>query len=48
MMHDPNAYLKSQSRAEAVPVPLPAPGRRAVRPADHARESAVTPTLGSY
>ena len=48
MIHDPNAYLKSQSRAEAVPVPLPAPGRRAVRPPDHARKSAVTPTLGSY
>jgi hypothetical protein len=47
MMHDPNAYLKS-TVAEAVPIARPAPGRRAVRPADHARESAVTPTLGSF
>ncbi len=48
MMHDPNAYLKTQSQAEAAPVPLPAPGRRAVRPAEHAHETAVTPTIGSY
>jgi hypothetical protein len=46
MMHDPNAYLKSTIE-ETVAIARPAPGRRAVRPADHARESAVTPTLGS-
>ena len=46
MMHDPNAYLKSTT--EIVPMAAPAPGRRAVRPLEHARESAVTPTLGSY
>jgi hypothetical protein len=46
MMHDPNAYLKSQSQADAQPVALPAPGRRAVRPADQARERAATSTQG--
>jgi hypothetical protein len=47
MMHDPNAYLKS-TIAETVTIARPAPGRRAVRPADHARENAVTPTTGSF
>ena len=47
MMHDPNAYLKS-AMEETVTIARPAPGRRAVRPADPALESAVTPTLGSY
>jgi hypothetical protein len=47
MMHDPNAYLKSTIE-ETVSIARPAPGRRAVRPADHARESAVTPTSGSF
>jgi hypothetical protein len=47
MMHDPNAYLKSTVE-EALPLVRPAPGRRAVRPADHARASVVTPTLGSF
>jgi hypothetical protein len=46
MMHDPNAYLKSQSQADAQPVAVPAPGRRAVRPADQARERAATSTQG--
>jgi hypothetical protein len=44
MMHDPNAYLKST--AEAVEVPLPAPGRRAPRPSEREREI-VSPSLGS-
>jgi hypothetical protein len=47
MMHDPNAYLKS-TIDETVSIARPAPGRRAVRPAEPVRESAVTPTLGSY
>ena len=47
MMHDPNAYLKSV-KEETVTIARPAPGRRAVRPADPALERAVTPTLGSY
>jgi len=47
MMHDPNAYLKSTIE-ETVAIARPAPGRRAVRPTDHARESAVTPTSGSF
>jgi hypothetical protein len=45
VMHDPNAYLRSS--VQELTVALPAPGRRAARPA-HPRESAVTlsSTLG--
>ena len=46
-MHDPNAYLKSTIE-ETVSIARPAPGRRAVRPAEPVRESAVTPILGSF
>jgi len=43
MMHDPIAYLKSTT--DTVQVTRPAPGRRAVRPAETPRLGAVTPTL---
>jgi hypothetical protein len=46
MMHDPNAYLKNST--EKVPTAQLRAGRRAARPAERERESAVTPTLGSF
>jgi hypothetical protein len=46
MMHDPNAYLKSST--DTVPTAQLKAGRRAARPAERERESAVTPTLGSF
>ena len=45
VMHDPNAYLKSS--AEAMPAPQLKVSRRPARVAEHARESAVTPALGT-
>jgi hypothetical protein len=48
MMHDPNAYLKSTFEAAPVALAAPAPGRRPVRPADHARASGVPSALESF